>query len=255
MIYTAICQKVWHQAGNKWSREPRFPHGPRDRLAAGRTALDEKKSVDMFYNVEHGGGSKSGMATVAMRNLRGTSCKTRADRFPPKGKSLAGQTSSSVGPGTYANEDMRSWNRNAGASQHQFNSKVERQLQDGRKDLGTVVEPTVKLAPGQAPPIEVRALVVITSTREAESCFSFLWFSFFFQVGGSIDSGINEPYSTIPTASSTIRPSYNYSFDKLPRKTWVDIAQEKATPRKRQEGPDFFHFLQGQPVHFSANDD
>jgi hypothetical protein len=148
--------KVWHKAGNRWSKEPRFPHGPRDRLAAGRTALDERKSVDMFYNVEYGGGNKSGMACAAMKNLRGTSCKTRADRFPPKGKSLSGQTTSAVGPGTYKTEDMRSWNRDAGASQYQFNSKVERRLADGRKDYETeLVEPEVKLAPGQAPPIEV----------------------------------------------------------------------------------------------------
>jgi hypothetical protein len=74
------------------------------------------------------------------------------------------------------------------------------------------------------------------------------------QAGSSIDSSISRPYTRINTAASTVRPSYNYSFDKLPRKTWIDGAREKASPKK-QGGAKFFHFLQGQPVQFSSQDD
>ena len=62
--------KVWEQAGGIFAREKRFPRGPRDKLAQGRTALDSFKLVDKIYDVDKYG-PKAGMARKSCFSLRG----------------------------------------------------------------------------------------------------------------------------------------------------------------------------------------
>ena len=176
------------------------------------------------------------MATAAMKNLRGSSVKTRADRFPPKHKPLSGQTAQHVGPGSYEVPDMSTWNHQAGGVRFSFNSKTERRLQDGRKDHGQdLVHPAIKLAPGQAPPADQDEF----EFEEEDEDFD---------------------YPRINDAPSQIKPSYSYSIPALPRKTWIDAARSRAagkgeTALESQAAPSFFHLLEGRPAKIGARDE
>ena len=72
--------KVWKQAGGVFAREKRFPRGPRDKLAKGRTALDSFKLVDKIYDVDKYG-PKAGMARKSFFSLRGTAMADTSARF------------------------------------------------------------------------------------------------------------------------------------------------------------------------------